>query len=44
MKDIFGMYIRPVGLTHSEIVYVFDIALVRADLNTGGPDVVCVTE
>ena len=32
MKDIFGMYIRPVGLTHSEIVYVFDIALVRADL------------
>ena len=32
MKDIFGMYIRPVGLTHSEIVYVFDIGLVRADL------------
>ena len=32
MKDIFGMYIRPVGLTHSEILYVFDIALVRADL------------
>ena len=31
MKDIFGMYIRPVRLTHSDKLYVFHVALVRAD-------------
>ena len=31
MRDIFGMYIRSVSLTHSDISYVFHIALVRAD-------------